>query len=202
MVDRRDPLIRSFGELRGLLGLSVLGQVPRDRQPRDAADFARICHDLPRSSYAEAFRAIRTDVDLLRRRLGFQVLLISSAYQGDGKSCVASNLAISLAHAGRRVLLIDADLRRPRQHTLHPAEEGVGLVQVLRDAPPIARAARRTDIATLDLIVAGPEIQTPPSCSPRPAWPRPARPTTWSSSTRPRCWPSPTRRSWARWPTA
>ncbi|MDB5351965.1 MAG: capsular exopolysaccharide biosynthesis protein [Planctomycetota bacterium] len=163
VVDRLDPRIRSLAELRGFLDVSILGQIPEDRRPRGAAngDFGRICHDMPRSSYAEAFRAIRTNVDLLRRRLHFRVLLISSPHAGDGKSSVASNIAISLAHAGRKVLMIDADLRKPTQHRIHPVSGAVGLVQVLRDALPIARAAQPTAIENLDLVVAGPQTPNP-----------------------------------------
>ncbi len=140
-TDLRDPLIGSLHELRSLLGLSMLGQIPRYRRPRNASggEFGRICHDLPRSSYAEAFRAVRTNLDLLRRRLNFQVLLISGPHTGDGKSSVASNIAISMAYAGRRVLLIDADLRKPRQHRIHNASGAMGL----DPGPPRRPADRR-----------------------------------------------------------
>ena len=73
-----------------------------------------ISYAKPNSSWAEAYRAIRTNIDFRRRNQRLQVLLVTSPYSGDGKTTAASNLAISFALAGRRVLLIDADLRARR----------------------------------------------------------------------------------------
>src|SRR4029079_11662597 len=70
------------------------------------------------AAYAEAFRAIRTNVLASSGATGGRSLLITSASPGDGKSVVAVNLARALGRSGRRVLLIDADLRRPVLHEL------------------------------------------------------------------------------------
>ena len=76
---------------------------------------------------AEAFKAARTNLEVIRRNRNVQVLLITSPMAHEGKSTVASNIAISLAQAGRSVLLIDADLRCPTQHSIHKLERSRGL---------------------------------------------------------------------------
>jgi Mrp family chromosome partitioning ATPase len=74
---------------------------------------------MPRSPSAEAFKVVRANLDLSRRNPGVRTIMVTSPRSGEGKSMVASNLAISLAQVGRRVLLVDADLRRPTLHEVH-----------------------------------------------------------------------------------
>jgi succinoglycan biosynthesis transport protein ExoP len=162
VADGLDNSIRTIEELRETLDLSLLGQVPEvRRQDAIPGQFGLICETMPRSTWAESFRAIRTNVDVLCRRQDIRVLLISSPHPGDGKSTVSSNVAISLAQAGRTVLLIDADLRKPTQAGIRNLPGKMGLVQILRDSLPIHRAVQATSVANLDLIASGPEISNP-----------------------------------------
>ena len=121
-----------------------------------------ISYAKPRSYWAEAYRAIRTNIDFLRRRnQRLQVLLVTSPYPGDGKTTAASNLAISFALAGRRVLLIDADLRRPSLHKVHGLRRDHGLSHLLKDLLPLHRVVQRSRIESLEVITAGPEVPNP-----------------------------------------
>ena len=138
-LDRLDQRVHSLAELRQAMGLSVLGeigQVPAD-QLALVGPIGLISHSKPRSNWAEAFRAVRTNVDFLRRNQRLEVVMVTSPYAGDGKSTSASNLAISFAYAGRRVLLVDCDLRRPTQDKLYDLDRERGLSHLLRgpDAP-------------------------------------------------------------------
>jgi succinoglycan biosynthesis transport protein ExoP len=90
---------------------------------------------------------------LVRAELPSRAVLITSVAPQEGKTVVASNLAIALAQAGRKVLLVDADMRKPRLGTLFPvAGDGPGLVQLLSADLALDAAVRPTDIEHLSLL--------------------------------------------------
>jgi len=162
-LDRLDQRVRSLAELRQAMGLAVLGeicQVPAD-QAALVGSIGLISHSKPRSNWAEAYRAVRTNVDFLRRNQRLQVVVVTSPYAGDGKSTSASNLAISDAHAGRRVLLIDCDLRRPTVHKLFDLDRKRGLAHLLNNMMPWEQAVQHTPVENLDIITAGQEVDNP-----------------------------------------
>jgi capsular exopolysaccharide synthesis family protein len=163
VADLIDARVRSLSEIRKVFDLRVLGIIPQltHEQLDPEVVPGLISHALPRSLLAESYKTVRTSLDLIRRNLNARVLLVSSPESGDGKSTIASNLAISLAHAGRKVLLIDADLRRPTQHLIHGLHRSPGLTHVLKDVLPYHRAVQRTPIDNLDLLTAGPEVSNP-----------------------------------------
>jgi len=163
VADLFDDRLRTLPALRGSLEFSVLGLIPQipDTTASTVGSAAMISHTLPRSLVAEAYKSIRTRLDFHRRNHCLHVLLITSPSSGDGKSTSASNLAISMAHAGRKVLLVDADLRRPSLHTYFTLNRSRGLVQVLKDMLPVAQVIQGTRIENLDLIAAGPDVSNP-----------------------------------------
>ncbi len=163
VADGLDPRVRSVDELRDVLGLNVLGQVPwlSADQTRTEGEVGLISQALPQSPMAEAYRRVRTNIDLCRLNLGARVILVTSPMAGDGKSVTASNLAISLAHAGRRVLLVDADIRTPSLGRAFGRPHHPGLVHILRDLQPLARVVQWTKIEKLDFVAAGPEVVDP-----------------------------------------
>ena len=162
-LDQRDQRIRSLDELRRM-GLAVLGQVALLPGWRSAAmgPIGLISYAKPRSSWAEAYRAIRINIDFRRRRNPrLQVLLVTSPYSGGGKTTSASNLAISFALAGRRVLLIDADLRSASPDEVHGLRREPGLSHLLKDLLPLHQVVQRSKIENLDVITVGPEVPNP-----------------------------------------
>jgi len=163
VADMLDTRIRSTQELRDILGLNVLGVVPHLSVGRVRAmgEMNLISQTMLRSPMAEAYRAVRTNFEFFRRGRSAQVVLVTSPMARDGKSITASNLAISLAHAGRKVLLIDADLRKPLLHSAYGLQRNPGLVHLLKDLLPFQRVVQRTSIEDLDLVTAGPEISNP-----------------------------------------
>ncbi len=161
--DRLDPRIRSLDELRQVTGLSIIGQVaiiPKN-QAGELGSFGLISHSMPQSAWAEAYRAVRTKIDFLRRGKRLQVLLVTSAYADEGKTTAASNLAISFAAAGRKVLLIDADLHHPSLDSIHGVDLVQGLSCLLNDVMPLSRVVQQSRIKSLDVLTAGPEVPNP-----------------------------------------
>jgi capsular exopolysaccharide synthesis family protein len=162
VVAQVDPRVHSVPEIRRLIRLRVLGQfmqLPHEQPGAGAVGI--LCHAEPQSGLAESCKSIRTLIDVLRRNWDGKVLLVSSPQPGEGKSITASNLAISLAQSGRKVLLVDADLRHPSLHQLHGLPRRTGLTHVLADHLPLCRAVQPTPIENLDLLAAGPDAPHP-----------------------------------------
>jgi succinoglycan biosynthesis transport protein ExoP len=163
VINRMDERIHSVKDLRSVMGLPVLGQISRVRSEQlgDLEELGLFCNSQPQSLVAEAYRSIRTNIDFLRRNRHIQVILLTSPHSGDGKSVSASNVAISLAQAGRKVLLIDCDLRKPNQHQIHHLPNNLGMTDLLTDRYSVRDVVRTTAVATLDLITAGHQEPNP-----------------------------------------
>ena len=90
----------------------------------------------PKSPVSEIFRALRTNLQYMKRKAGCQTILYTSTIQGEGKSFVALNTAVTFAQAGKNVLIIDADMRRPRQHKVFEVTQYPGLSNYLSGVDP------------------------------------------------------------------
>ena len=109
----------------------------------------------PNSIEAEAYRTVRTNIELMSEANGCRHIAITSAAGGDGKSTTAANLAVVAAQGGRRVCLVDADLRRPTVHDIFGLRNIDGLVTALEHGQPLHTVAKATDIEGLSVVVAG-----------------------------------------------
>ncbi|MEN6336752.1 MAG: polysaccharide biosynthesis tyrosine autokinase [Phycisphaerales bacterium] len=116
--DQLDQTIRSAEEIPGLLKLPVLGTVPAMSRRQEIPERGRSILLRPDSPEAEAFRTVRTAVFFGAPQERVKTILITSPAPGDGKSTLTSNLAIAMAIAGQKILVLDADFRRPMQHTI------------------------------------------------------------------------------------
>lgn len=162
-ADRMDQRIRSIKELRSILGVPYLGQVDfiEQRDQEHVNEIGLIVYEKPQSLVAECYRSVRTNLDFQRRSRTIGAVLVTSAYSGDGKSVSASNLAISRAQAGRKVLLIDGDLRRPSQGKIFGIENDRGLADVLGSHCTFREAVKPTLVENLDLLTAGQNVSNP-----------------------------------------
>jgi capsular exopolysaccharide synthesis family protein len=114
LVFARDALntrIRSEAEVEERLGLPLLGRIPEPPRSLRRKDRLVMLDD-PRSPEAEAFRILATNVELVNLDHGARTIVVTSALGGEGKSTTVANLAVAFARAGRRVVLVDLDLRR------------------------------------------------------------------------------------------
>ena len=160
--DLLDQKLRSGDEISALLGLSVLGAVPTMSRRIKISARGQYVHVQPDSPEAEAFRTVRTAIFFGTPKEKAQTILVTSPAQGDGKSTLASNLAIAMAQAGQRTILLDADFRRPVQHAIFEiAPDENGLSAVVAGTEKVAQAIRRTQIEGLEVIPSGPKVPNP-----------------------------------------
>jgi capsular exopolysaccharide synthesis family protein len=115
-----------------------------------------VVHEVPMSNVAEAARAIRTNLMFMSADNPIRTLLVTSANPAEGKTTVACCIAIAIAHAGHRTLLVDCDLRRPRIHRIFGKPSDTGLTTALLDASALDRAILPTEVANLFVLPAGP----------------------------------------------
>ena len=90
-----------------------------------------IAHKNPKSPNSEIFRTLRTNIQFMNTNKKLQTLLVTSTFPGEGKSWVSSNLAVTFAQAGKRVLIVDADMRKGRQHQIFEVDNSKGLSNYL-----------------------------------------------------------------------
>jgi capsular exopolysaccharide synthesis family protein len=168
-----DDRILAPGEAQNFLNLPELGAIPIARIgttafPQNALSTTSSSNDRPElatfeqkvSLLAESFRSTLTSILLSQNGGQTQVILFTSPSVGDGKTTVASNLAIAIAEMGRKVVLIDGDVRRPRLHEVLGISNDWGLADALSEKTPIAmipltKLARETKVPGLYLLPSG-----------------------------------------------
>ena len=115
-----------------------------------------IANSDPRSPVSEQYRTIRTNIQFSAVDQEIKTLMVTSAGPGEGKSTTVANLAIVFAQQGKKVLLIDADLRKPTIHYTFRQENHTGLTNVLTKQAKIEKAVQKTDIENLYTLTSGP----------------------------------------------
>jgi capsular exopolysaccharide synthesis family protein len=157
-VEYTDNSLRTVEDIHRVVpGLRVVGVIPvvRDWKSRDEAFVVSV--RAPTSPAAEAMRTLRTSLAFLSLENDVNVLQVTSADAGEGKSSTVANLGVALARAGRRVVVIDCDLRRPRLHRFFELDGGVGLTSILAGEADLAAAVRPApSVPRLMVLPAGP----------------------------------------------
>ena len=127
--DMTDEAVKSREEVEDLLGTKVVGYIIDNDNETDGEGI--FVGRAPRSPVAEAFRALRTNLEFTAKENPIKSIIVTSGGPGEGKTTIASNLAAILSHSGKKVILIDADLRRPRVHTYTGVSNIAGLSDLL-----------------------------------------------------------------------
>jgi len=127
-----DDVVRTAEDLEALTGLVSLAQVPK-HQPALLAGERIEClpHTQQRSGVAQALRSLRTNLAASFPPGGPRLIQVTSSWQAEGKTTTAINLAVVIAQRGSRVLLVDAEMRRPRVHTVFSVPQRPGLAEIL-----------------------------------------------------------------------
>jgi polysaccharide biosynthesis transport protein len=132
ILDRADDRLASSSEMIEQFAEPILGQIPDVKDSRTEFGLPLLQTDDERFMYAEAFRSLRSSLIFMPNQTELKTLIVTSAIPNEGKSTIASNLAITMSNAGARVLLVDADLRRGDIATLFDTDGRQGLSNILR----------------------------------------------------------------------
>jgi capsular exopolysaccharide synthesis family protein len=166
-----DRTVKTPDDVEHNLGLTFLGLLPsisegnrggyyyarRRRRPSPSiTNRELVVHEHPTSGIAEAARAIRTNLIFMAPDNPHRTILITSAGPAEGKTTVACCIAIAMAQAGQRVVLVDCDLRRPRIHRVFHKSSEYGVTTSLLKADGLDEAIQATEVNGLSVIPAGP----------------------------------------------
>ncbi len=157
-----DDRIRSVEQVTAAVALPVLGVVPDTAgTAQDRQQAGRLVELSPHSSASEIYRTIRTGIFFSSPEGKTKVILITSPSPGDGKTTVASNLALALAQSGQRTLLLDADFRKPRIHAVFGMDNEHGLSSAVALQEPVEQLVKPGPIEDLWVIPSGPVPPNP-----------------------------------------
>lgn len=155
LAEQLDTRIRSSEEVERIYGAPVLGIIPFETfEKADASRLTLVQH--PHSSAAEAYRELSIGLDFANFKHDIKTLLVTSPVPNEGKSTVAANLAVALSQAGRTVVLLSCDFRRPATKTFFDLKGEVGLSEVLAGANGIGEALQQPEgLERLSVVTSG-----------------------------------------------
>jgi capsular exopolysaccharide synthesis family protein len=146
-IEYLDTSIKTADDVERILGLPVLGLIPQKVRP--------LIEEGPDSEHAEAYRVLRTNLAFTEGGSHRGAFCVLSGGAGEGKSTTVFNLAFVCAQQGEKVLLIDADLRRPVQHSILGVSNRFGLTNVLLRDVPVEEAIKATSVPNLHFLPSG-----------------------------------------------
>jgi capsular exopolysaccharide synthesis family protein len=158
-----DDGLKDAEVVREALDLPTLGVVPRMTMERGRSEIYRLTMLLsPQSAAAEAYRRLRTNLEFTSVDKPLKTILITSPSAGDGKTVTAANIAVAYAQADRKVLLVDADLRKPGVHEIFNVGNAQGLSSLLHPrSPSWEKVAVATEVPNLRVLPTGPVPPNP-----------------------------------------
>ena len=160
LLELADRSYRGPDEIAGDLGMPIVGHLPlaslsNSKRIDTKIDSSVVTVHKSKSAVSEAFRGIRTALFFNNQQGNMKVIQVTSPIPGDGKSTIASNLAVSIAQSGRKVCLVDCDFRRPRVSKIFGVGSDVGLVQVISEKSKLEEAIQDSSIENLSVLSCG-----------------------------------------------
>lgn len=155
LVEYLDDSLKTPEEVQKVLGLSALGVAPATETKGETPELAMVSGG--KNTAAEAYRVLRTNLQFAAVGKPIHTLLITSPSPSEGKTTTAANLAVALAQAGKRIVLVDVDLHRPRVHKIFKLQNNVGITTALLDDGIDPQALlQETAVPGLSIMSSGP----------------------------------------------
>ena len=158
LLESMNQYLKNIEEANRLLGFPLLGTIPQYGEKRSKNPVEGLL-EVPLLD--QPYSPVSTSLEMLNTNLGFtvsdkelQVILLTSSTSGEGKSFVAANLAVAASHVGKRVLLIDCDMRRPRQHRIWEIPNLLGMSNILAGQNEVKPAIHKVFL-NVDMLPAG-----------------------------------------------
>lgn len=161
LLEYLDNTLKTPDDITRELDLPSLGVIPKMTKKNTPENFdGLITSSNPKSPIAEAYRTLRTNIGFASVDKKYRSILISSTNPQDGKSTTAANLAVAMAQAGNRVILVDCDLRKPVLHKTFKKENSRGFTNYLTQKLPLTEVVQKV-MDNLDVITSGPVPPNP-----------------------------------------
>jgi polysaccharide biosynthesis transport protein len=151
LINYLDNTLKTAEQITNVLGLPVIGYIANIEHDKDEPFVAQN----PRSPISESFRSLRTNLEFASVDRSIKTMLVVSAHPAEGKSTIASNLAVIYAQGGNKVMLIDADLRKPSIHRYFGLSNRVGLSDVFRNSVSLEDVAVKWKDLDLQIVTSG-----------------------------------------------
>ncbi|MBU0495761.1 MAG: polysaccharide biosynthesis tyrosine autokinase [Chloroflexi bacterium] len=156
LVEYLDDTLKTSEDVQSVLAMPTLGSIARIN-PAKSAPETLIVAAHPKSHIAEAYRVLRTNIEFSSVDEPLRTLMVTSSSPSEGKSTTIANLGVALAESGKRVIIVDSDLRRPVQHKIFEAPNAMGLTNLLvADASNVEMFLAPTPVKNLGLLTCGP----------------------------------------------
>lgn len=159
LLESMNQTLKNIEEANRFLGFPLLGTIPQYGEKKRKNTVVEGLQEVPLLD--QPYSPVSTSLEMLNTNLGFtvsdkelRVILVTSATSGEGKSFVAANLAVAASHVGKRVLLIDCDMRRPRQHRIWEIPNLLGTSNILAGQNEV-KPAIHTVFSNVDLLPSG-----------------------------------------------
>jgi len=157
LLEYLDNTVKLPDDIRDRFKIPYLGPVPAfPRESEDGHHGDLVILHSPKSSASESFRGVRTGIVFSSADSAPQSILVTSAGPAEGKTLCAANIAVTMAQAESRVLLIDCDMRKPRVHKVFDIQRAVGISSVLVGKEQIGSAIVPSGVENLDILPVGP----------------------------------------------
>lgn len=155
LLDYLDDTLKNPDDVEKAAGLTTLGAVPRIEGVGAGNELATLIEG--QSAGREAYRVLRTNLQFAAVDRPLSILMVTSPGPSEGKSLTIANLAVALAQADKRVILVDTDLHKPRQHRIFGLRNNIGITTALLEERPVADGLLQpTAVPGLSVLTSGP----------------------------------------------
>jgi capsular exopolysaccharide synthesis family protein len=146
-IEYVDTSVKTVDDIERFLGATIVGVIPQKVRP--------LTEEGEDSSHAEAYRVLRMNIELSKKLSGGNALCFTSGGAGEGKSLTLFNLACICAQTGKKMLVIDSDMRRPTQHKMFKVSNKVGLADVLLGKRALDEVILKDAVRNIDFLPSG-----------------------------------------------